>query len=309
MNLPILSLIVANVIWGAASPIFKWSLQTTPLFTLAFIRFYFASLILLLILRKKVFNFHKEDFPQMLLVGFFGVTCNIIFFFLGLKLSKAINAPIIASTQPLIIFVIAALFLHEKVKLNKIIGLVLGFGGVLFIIAKPFVEHGFNPEVMGDLLLLLATLGAVGQTIFAKKLMNEHKKLDPFVLTFWMFFVGTISFIPFMIPEILDPKFTLVSLLAPQPLVGILFGVFLCSLAAYALYMYGLSKITASETGLFTYIDPIAAIAIAIPLLHETISWEFVVGSVLIFVGIYVAEHRIHYHPLHRLLTHHSIIK
>ncbi len=303
MNLPILSLIVANIIWGAASPIFKWSLQSTPLFTLAFIRFYFASFILLLILRKKIFDFHKEDFFQIFLVGFFGVTCNIIFFFLGLKLSKAINAPIIASTQPLIIFVIAVIFLKEKIKTNKVIGLILGFAGVLLIIIQPMIERGLTLEVLGDLLLVLATLGAVGQTIVGKKLMNEHKKLDPFVLTFWMFFVGTISFIPFMIPEILNPKFTLVSLLAPQPLIGILFGVFLSSLAGYALYMYGLSRITASETGIFTYIDPVAAIVIAIPLLHETISWEFIVGSLLIFGGIWVAEHRIHYHPFRKIFS------
>jgi drug/metabolite transporter (DMT)-like permease len=73
------------------------------------------------------------------------------------------------------------------------------------------------------------------------------------------------------------------------------------SLAGYALFAYGLSKIKAQEAGIFTYIDPVAAIVIAVPLLHETITWEFILGSILIFGGIWIAEKRIHYHPLQRI--------
>ncbi len=44
---PILALIITNIIWGAASPIFKFALQNIPPFTLAFIRFFFAGLLFL----------------------------------------------------------------------------------------------------------------------------------------------------------------------------------------------------------------------------------------------------------------------
>lgn len=302
MNLPILSLIVANLIWGAASPIFKWSLEKIPPFTLAFFRFYIASFILFLILRGKVFEVQKKDFFKIFLVGLFGVTINISFFFWGLQLSKSINAPVIASTQPLIIFIFAVIFLREKIKLNKLIGLILGFAGVILIIIQPIIDRGgISIESLGDLFLVIATLGAVGQTIIAKNLMNEHGEVNPFVLTFWMFVVGTISFIPMFIIEISNPHFNPASLLEIQPLTGIIFGALLSSLVAYSIYIYGLSKIKAADTGIYTYIDPIAAILIAVPLLHETISWEFVFGSALIFIGIYLAEHRIHYHPIHKL--------
>ena len=86
--------------------------------------------------------------------------------------------------------------------------------------------------------------------------------------------------------------------LATPGLVGVLFGVFLCSAVGYYLYFYGLSHITAQETGLFTYIDPVAAIIIAGPLLHEYPTLIFFAGSALIFGGIYFAEGRFPYHPL-----------
>lgn len=303
MNLPILSLIIANIIWGAASPIFKWSLVSIPPFTLAFFRFYIATIILFCVLRGKVFDVRKKDIFKIFLAGFLGVTINISFFFWGLQLSKSINAPIIASTQPLIIFVFAALFLKEKVKTSKIIGLVMGFLGVGFIIIQPVIDRGgISIESLGDLFLIIATLGAIGQTIISKNLMNEHSQINPFVLTFWIFVIGLISFFPLFIREALTSQTPIIqSILSTRGLVGIVFGSIFSSFFGYALFTYGLSKIQASESGIYAYIDPVVAILIAIPLLHETITWEFVLGSVLIFGGIYIAEHRIHYHPIHKL--------
>jgi drug/metabolite transporter (DMT)-like permease len=302
LNLPILSLIIANLIWGAASPIFKWSLEGIQPFTLAFFRFYIASVVLLIILRKKVFQVKKKNFWKIVLIAFCGITVNISFFFWGLQLSKSINAPVIASTQPLIIFLFAIFFLREKIKLNKLMGLIMGFSGVILIIIQPIIDRGgLSIESLGDLFLVVAALGAVGHTILSKKLMNDHAEIDPFVLTFWMFIIGTVSFLPMFIMEILNPKFNPASLLQLKPMVGIVFGSLFSSLAGYALFAYGLSKIKAQEAGIFTYIDPVAAIVIAIPLLHETITWEFILGSILIFGGIFLAEHRIHYHPIHKL--------
>lgn len=302
MNLPILSLILANIIWGAASPIFKWSLEAIPPFTLAFFRFYIAAIILFCFLREKIFDVKKKDFFKIFLCGFFGVTINISFFFWGLQLSKAINAPIIASTAPLIIFAFAVIFLHEKIKKNKLIGLFIGFFGIILIIIQPIIDQGgLSIESLGDLFILVATLGAVGQTIFAKNLMNDQAHLNPFVLTFWMFAIGAISFFPMFIVEVAKPTFNPSTLLEIQPLTGIIFGALLSSLVAYSLYIFGLSKIKAAETGIFTYIDPIIAILIAIPLLHENITWEFIAGSILIFGGIWIAERRIHYHPFYKL--------
>jgi drug/metabolite transporter (DMT)-like permease len=257
---------------------------------------------LLVILRSKVFQITKKDLLKIALIAFCGITFNISFFFWGIKLSKSINAPIIASTQPLIVFLIAVFFLKEKIKLNKLSGLILGFTGVILIIIQPIIDRGgFSLESLGDIFLILATFGAVGQTILSKKLMNDHARIDPFVLTFWLFIIGTISFLPMFILEILNPNFNPGSLFQLKPMVGIVFGSLFSSLAGYSLFTYGLSKINAGEAGIFTYIDPVAAIVIAIPLLHENITWEFVIGSVLIFGGIWLAEKHFHYHPIHKL--------
>ena len=98
---PVLALIITNVIWGAASPIFKFALENIPPFTLAFIRFFFAAL---LVSPLAIMHRQKTTGTQLLeicLGAFFGISINIAFFFLALPKTNSINAPIIASAQPI----------------------------------------------------------------------------------------------------------------------------------------------------------------------------------------------------------------
>ncbi len=292
----ILALIIANIIWGGASPIFKYALQNIPPFTLAFIRFSGASIILFPFVWKEFIKLHneKENLKNIVLFSIFGVTINITFFFLALEYTKSINAPIIGSSGPIMTLIFSVIFLKEHPKINKIIGLIIAFLGILIIIIQPLFENGLDLSVLGNLFLVLATFGAVGQTLIGKNLMQKY---PPFPLTFLSFVIGALTFIPMMIPELIDIK-----PLDSKALVGIVYGVLFSSLAAYSLYAWGLSKIQASEAGLFAYIDPIVAIIIAYPLLGEKPTPLYIIGAILVFSGIFVAEKRINYHPIRKLL-------
>jgi len=292
----ILALIIANIIWGAASPIFKYSLESIPPFTLAFLRFSIASLILFPFVHKELHKLTSviDNWKEIFLFSIFGTTINITFFFLALKSTESINAPIIGSSGPIIILIFSVLFLHEKAGLKKILGMLLSFFGILIIILEPVIKHGLDGSVIGNIFLVIATLGAVGQTLIGKKVT---KKYSPLPLTFWSFIIGSITFIPMMIPELktLPP-------LDVKSVIGIVYGSIFSSFIAYSLYAWGLSKIDASEAGLFAYIDPVIAIVIAYPLLGEKPTSLFLLGSVLVFFGIYITERRLNYHPIKKLL-------
>ena len=109
----VLALIGANLIWGAASPIFKFALQNISPFTLAFIRFYGASLILLIISYPRL-KIAKKDTLKLILLSIFGVSIHISFYFLGLRLSPSINAPIISASGPVFLYIASIFILHEK---------------------------------------------------------------------------------------------------------------------------------------------------------------------------------------------------
>jgi drug/metabolite transporter (DMT)-like permease len=85
-------------------------LQNIPPFTLAFIRFFFAGLLFLPLAVFRWQKLSRSDFFNILLMCFFGVTINITFFFLGLPKTDSINAPIIASSGPIFIYLFSVLF-------------------------------------------------------------------------------------------------------------------------------------------------------------------------------------------------------
>lgn len=297
---PVSALIIANIIWGAASPIFKFALQNIPPFTLAFIRFFFAGLIFIPFVINRWQPLTVRQWIEIILVGFFGVTINISFFFLGLGKTESINAPIIASSGPILIYLLSVQFLKEKPKLKVFTGMLIGLLGVLIIILSPIFlgqkKLAFG-EIQGNLFFLLATLGTVFQTIVGKDVL---RKINSFQVTLIAFLFGSLTFLPFMRNELIHWSLFDLDI---RGIIGIVFGVLLSSALAYYLYHWGISKIKAQEVGIFAYICPVTAVIIAIPLLGEYPNLFFFLGSLFVFGGIYLAEGRVHWHPIHKLKT------
>lgn len=294
----VLALIFANIIWGGASPIFKWSLTNIEPFTLAFFRFSLAALLLLPFVKKELFRIDWHDWPNILLFSFGGITFNIIFFFWGLKLASAMNAAIIATIQPIVLLFLGAIFLKENVQKIEIFGTLISFGGILIITLYPVLTAGYQDgqTILGNFFFILAMLGAVIGTFFSKKAFAKNKPLS---LSFWAFLIATFSFLPLFLIEWRQNPGWLGQLTTPG-IIGIVYGVFFSSALAYALYNYGLSKIEASETGIFNYLMLITAVLIAIPFFGEKLTWPFITGAILVVLGILLTERRLPFHPLYK---------
>lgn len=282
----ILALIIANIIWGAASPIFKYALTEIDPYFLAFTRFFLASFFLLpIIIQQKKFRFFTlGELWEILPYPIFGITLNIIFYFLSLRLTESINAPIIGSMGPIVVMLMGILFLREKAKINRILGAFISLSGVILIILRPIIQKGLpDTNLLGNILLVIATLSAAAQAIVGRRIL---KKYDALWVTFWSFVIGTITFAPLLIGHL--PTTTL----GIKSLVGIIYGAVFSSTIAYTLYGWGLSKLEAGEVGLFGYIDPVAAVIIAYPLLGEQPDLLFGLGAILVFGGLLLAESR-----------------
>ncbi len=297
----ILALVIANILWGGASPFFKWSLTNIEPFTLAFLRFAIAALMFFPFVRKEILKIKLEDIPNIILFGFFGITINITFFFFGLKLSPAINSALIATIQPFILLVMGWIFLKENVQKIEVFGTFVSFVGVIVITLYPIITDGIMEKstISGNILFIISALGAVAAAFWGKKLF---KKYEPAPITFWSFVVGAASFLPVFVWEAIDNPLWITKLQTPG-FFGIIYGAIFSSLIAYSLYDWSLSKIEASETGIFTYLIPITSIIIAVPFFGEKITFPYITGAVLVMLGILLTERRLPYHPLHKELS------
>ena len=238
----------------------------------------------------------KEDIPKLILVSLVSVTIQIPLLFLGLQLSPSINAPIIISSGPIFLIIASIIFLKENLKVKVLGGTLIGLGGVLLIILRPVIETGFSGGLLGNLFIFIATLCGVGQAIILKKLTVRN---DPLTLTFWMFLIGSLPLLPAVLWE--GRSFNIFHDLNLQGGIGLVYGIILASVFAHWFLAYGIKYIKASEVGIFSYVDPVATIVIAVPLLGESITPVYIAATILVFLGIFIAEGRLHYHPLHRL--------
>lgn len=291
----VFAFIISSIIWGAGPPIFKWTLTSISPLTLAFLRFVIPVLVMLPFIRylQKV---RMSDVFFFSLLGLLDVTFNIGLYFLGLKYTLSINQPVIACSGPIFVLLGSAFFLRDKAKRKVLFGNIIGLTGVLFIVLEPVVGIHTSGSLLGNILFLLATFSASLGTLVSKKLAQRY---NTFTLIFWTFVVASISFLPILFEDLSSGTF--LQQINTHSILPILFGGLISSLLAYWLFYWGLHYIKASETTIFSYIDPVAAILIAAPLLHEYPNPIFIFGSFLVFFGIYIAEGRLHWHPLHKL--------
>ncbi len=293
-KLAILALIAANIIWGAAFPIYKWTIEVIPSFIFIFLRFFLGALILLPFVFKD-YKIRKGDITRVALLGLVGISIQIPLLFLGLELSPSINAPIIISSGPIILIIASFLFLNEKIKKKVVIGTIVSLIGVLLIILRPVIEHGFTGSILGNLFFFLATICGVAQALIMKKVSQNN---SPLAITFWSFLIGSIYLGILAYNQIQTFDFTSIGL---QGLFGLIYGVVFAAVIAHVFLAYAIKYVKASEAGIFAYVDPVATVLVAVPLLGEVITPIYIVASILIFGGIFIAEKRLNYHPVQLL--------
>lgn len=284
----------AAIIWGATAPIMKLTLQEIPVFSLAFLRMTAASIILGAIIFKSL-GIKREHFWNFLWAAVTGVTLNLTLFFIGLKLTEAILAAFLIAATPILTLLGAHIYLKEKFTTRLIVASAVALVGVVIIIGR--FEGPFNSmALVGNILLLAATISWVAHEIIAKKLLRVY---DGSIVTFYSMAIGALTFLPlFLLEYFANPKwFTFVT---AQGFAGLLFGIFFSSLTAYWAWNKGLKLLPAGQAAFFFYLDPISGAILAIILLGEKLTPQLVIGGLLIAAAVFLAEQKRRSHPLIR---------
>ncbi len=299
INWHIVALISANMMWGAAVPIFKFALTNIPPFTLLFVRFSIASLFFLPLAVKYWQNITVKQLGEIVLAAFFGFSVAVSFLFMGLQKAPSINFPIIASAGPIVLYCLAVFIMKERPHSKILIGSFISLMGVLFIVLSPLIfssSAAFSgSQIQGNLFFVITMIAHAIYVILTKTVL---KKINVFQTTFIMFAIASISYSPFALRELGGWSF---SQLNNAGMFGIIYGTIFSSAIAYCLYHWAIEKIDAQEIGIFTYLDPVTTITVAYLLLGEKPTSYYLLGAILVFFGIFVAEKRIHWHPLHRI--------
>ncbi|MDO8570691.1 MAG: EamA family transporter [Candidatus Daviesbacteria bacterium] len=299
---PYLAIIVAHVIWGANFIAAKFALQEFPPMSLAFLRFFLALILLSPFLLTEKRKINKVDLPVLIGIGLLMVTLNIGFFYEGLQRTSVTTASILTLIIPILSVLGGWWFLKEKVYVVNLAGIILGFIGTVLIVGLPFIILGIQPtsqSLLGNILIILASISWVAGAILSKGILQKYSTLT---LTAVIFTVGAVTFfIPAVNEYLQNPAwYQQITVLGILSLSFITIGSSIC---AYFLFEWGLSKLGVIKADLFQYIEPVIATSLAMLILNEQLRFSFIIGAVMIALGVYWAtlgkdQHR--HHKAHR---------
>jgi drug/metabolite transporter (DMT)-like permease len=214
-----------------------------------------------------------------------GITNVAIPFFLiswGEQSIDSAVAAILDATVPLFTILIAHYLLHDdKMTWPKVLGLLIGFAGVMILMSKD-VGASFG-SLLGQLAVVLASAFYAGSAVYVRKTTEDTpgilRSAGPLVsATVVMWLATFIVERPIEIPKL---GITWIALL----FLGIL-----GSGLAFVLSFYLIHEIGPTRTSMVTYLFPLGGVILGVVFLNEKLSWQLLVGAVLIILSLVVAN-------------------
>lgn len=286
-----LALLAVNLIYGSSHFIAK-EVMPTYLQPNTFILFRVAGGALLFwiiryFIREKV---ERKDLGRIALVGFFGVALNMLLFFQGLSITSPIDSAIIMVTTPVIVTLLSLVILKTKLTLNKITGISLGLiGAVLLIYLSGGKDTGSSMK--GNLFIMANATSYSLYLVLVKPLLSKYQPLT--VITY-MFSFAFFVVLPFGISDIQDFSFDF-------PLVVLLsigFVILFTTFCTYLFNVFAVKVLSPTISSSYIYLQPVFAMIIGFGISFfnssskyaSAITWEKLVCTVLIFVGVYLTS-------------------
>jgi drug/metabolite transporter (DMT)-like permease len=228
----------------------------------------------------------KKDFLRIIAAAFFGVALNMLTFFKGLSYTSPISAAVIMVTTPIIVLVLSAFIMKERMLKRKVFGIILGLVGTTFLIlyGKSTVDA---PNVtLGNFLVFVNAVSYAFYLIAVKKLMDKY---NAFTFVKWIYTFGLLMVIPFGWDEFSEIKWQ------EMPTIifwEIAFVVVFTTFTTYLLNLVSMRELKPTTVAVFIYLQPFFATVYAMSLGKDELNAVKILSAILIFVGVYLVTQK-----------------
>ena len=286
-TLAILAAIGATVIYGINHTVAKGVMpgHVKP-FGFIFLRVGGAALLFWLISffgpKEKI---EKRDWGRMLVCALLGMSINMLSFFKGLQLSTPINSAVLVTITPIIVVVVSALFLKERITVNKGLGIFLGFVGAIGLILFGAETRQNAPNIpLGNFLFIINATSYGAYLVVVKKLIEKY---HPFTLMKWLFTIGIIINLPLTLPEALEIQWSAMPIWAFGAIAFVVIGT---TFLTYLFNIFALTQLKASSVGAFVYMQPLVGILFALFSGKDELTLVKIVAMLFVLAGVYLAS-------------------
>ena len=269
-------------IWGSTWLFIKLGLTDLPPFTFAGIRFVLASLILTLMILARGVRWPRTRFDWILIAvsGALQFALNYGLVFWGEQHISSGLAAVLQSTFPVFGFLIAHMYLpYERMTTAKLIGVLLGFCGVVVIFSDQLTIAG-RMALLGSVALVASAFFGSYSNVLVKA---YGQKIDPQVLAAGQMICG---FPPLLILGLLTEGNPFRFHWTWMAIVSLAYLVIVGSVVAFALYYWLVRHMDVTNTMLIALVTPVVAVILGMIVLHEKLNWRLFAGGACIISGI-----------------------
>lgn len=267
---PYLEVIVAAIIWSTNGVFIKF--LNLPPTTMSFFRLAIPTIILFAYFKFRKIKLFDDKNKLLLFFISFIVGIKTLLFMIGIQLAPLSTVVIVSYSWPIWATLFSVIILKEKIVTRNIFLLLLAFVGIILIFLKQNITFENLVFVGLFLILIMAVLHAL-MVVLSKR---ESNKISRYKIVFYQNFMGFFMFLPFIfinpIPSI------------GQTGVAITYAVF-CGLIGYIIFFSALKRINASIASHLSYVEVVSAVLFSIILFKEVLTWNIVVGGLLIIVS------------------------
>jgi len=280
----LISGLAASAIWGGMYVVSKVVLEVIPPFTLLVIRLVLGFLALaVVIMARGGFSVKPRQFWAFFGVGAVGYGFSLAFQFVGTKLSTAANGSLVTSATPALVLPFAFFLLKEPVTRRRLFAILLASLGVLAVI-DPRSAQLSSSLFIGNLSLLGAAITWALYSVLVRKVSSNADLLQASAI---MLLGGLPLTVPVSLWELGTQG---IGIITPALIGGILFLGIISTAIAMFLWNYAFAKLPASVASLTFFAQPLVGSLLGWFFLNEKITPLFVLGGVLIGLGILVSS-------------------
>ena len=246
-----------------------------------FLRFLIGGIVLLPLAvrdaRKRGLHLSISDWGYLALLGIVGVCISMSFFQIGVMRMNANTASVIISCNPVFTMIFAHFLVHDTFSRRKALVLLISIIGLVFVANPVHMAVGNTPYGLFCLSVALITFAlytALGK-MRAAKLGGIVQTCFPFLIA------SVINFIVLLVMG--EPVFDGITLHTCPVL---LYCGFVVTGIGYLSYLCAIEMVGPSNASIAFFLKPVIAVTAAAIILHETVTWNIILGIVLILLGL-----------------------
>jgi drug/metabolite transporter (DMT)-like permease len=189
-------------------------------------------------------------------------------------------------TTPMIVLVLSAILIKERMENRKIAGILLGLLGTITLILYGKAKVNAPNAMLGNFLVFVNAVSYGFYLIIVKKLMDKY---NAFAFVKWIYFFGFLMVIPFGWGEFQSVDWGIVPTSA---YIKIGFVVVFSTFLTYLLNLLSMKELKPTTVAVFIYLQPLFASIFAIGLGKDELSWVKAGSALLIFIGVYLVTQK-----------------